>query len=292
VRLALTARGRPIGLVAMAGAEPDTHDWDLLRAFANQAALALERGQLREQAVRAELLEQVDRWREALVGAVSHDLRTPLASVKTAVTTLRRPSPALPEEDREELLGLIEDQSDVLDRLVANLLDVTRLQSGTLELRRDITTVAEVVEAALGVLGTPADGGSPVVLDLPPDLPPVDVDVLLVQQVLVNLLDNALRHAPEGTPVEIGAHAAGDVVELAVRDHGPGVPAGERERVFEMYSQVGGSGRAGLGLAIAKAFVEAHGQAVHVEDAPGGGACFVCTLPVAHLPVTGPPAAA
>ena len=292
VRVALTARGRPLGLVAMAGADLDPHDWDLLRAFANQAALALERGQLREQAVRAELLEQVDRWREALVGAVSHDLRTPLAAVKTAVTTLRRPAPALSGDDREELLGMIEDQSDVLDRLVANLLDVTRLQSGTLELRRDITTVAEVVEAALGVLGVPAPGGDggTVAVDLPPDLPPVDVDVLLVQQVLVNLLDNALRHAPEGTRVEVGARAAGPVVELAVRDHGPGVPPGERERVFEMYSQIGGSGRTGLGLAIAKAFVEAHGQAIRVEEAPGGGARFVFTLPVAHLlPGTGPP---
>lgn len=292
VRLALTARGRPIGLVAMAGAELDPHDWDLLRAFANQAALALERGQLHEQAVRAELLEQVDRWREALVGAVSHDLRTPLAAVKTAITTLRRPAPALSPDDREELLGLIEDQSDVLDRLVANLLDVTRLQAGTLELRRDITTVAEVVDAALGVLGSPGargDGGT-IVVDLPPDLPPVDVDVLLVQQVLVNLLDNALRHAPEGTPVEIGARASGQVVEVAVRDHGPGVPPGERERVFEMYSQIGGSGRAGLGLAIAKAFVEAHGETIRVEEAPGGGARVVFGLPVAHLlPGTGLP---
>lgn len=290
VRLALTARGRPIGLVAMAGAVLQPHDWDLLRAFASQAALAIERGQLRDQAVRAELLEEVDRWREAMVGAVSHDLRTPLAAVKTAVTTLRRPAPGLSPGDREELLGLIEDQSDVLDRLVANLLDVNRLQSGALELRPDIATVAEVVEAALGVLGTPAphDGGT-VAVDLPADLPPVDVDVLLVRQVLVNLLDNALRHAPAGTPVEVGARAAGPgVVEVAVRDHGPGVPPEERRRVFEMYSQVGGSGRAGLGLAIVKAFVEAHGQAIRVEDAPGGGARFVFGLPVARLlPGTG-----
>jgi K+-sensing histidine kinase KdpD len=290
VRLALTARGRPIGLVAIAGASLDSQDWELLRAYANQAALALERGQLHEQAVRAELLEQVDHWREALMGAVSHDLRTPLASVKAAVSTLRRPEPALPEPDRRELLELIENQSDVLDRLVANLLDATRLQSGTLELRRDIVSVDEVVEAALQVLNVHESGqwaaGAPsagVRVTLPAGLPPVDVDVVLVRQILVNLLDNALRHEPDGGNVEVTARVAGDVVEVDVRDHGPGVPTAERERVFEMYSQVGGSGRAGLGLAIAKVFAEAHDQTIHVEDAPGGGALFVLTLPVAAL---------
>ncbi len=290
-RLALTARGRPIGLVAIAGAALDTQeDWELLRAYANQAALALERGRLHEQAVRAQLLEQVDRWREALMGAVSHDLRTPLASVKAAVSTLRRPGPALSDLDRQELLELIEHQSDVLDRLVANLLDATRLQSGSLELRRDIVSVDEVVEAARAVLNVHDNGvaaaGFPtahVRVDLPTSLPPVDVDVLLVRQILVNLLDNALRHEPAGGAVEVSARSVGAQVELAVRDHGPGVPEADRERVFEMYSQVGGSGRAGLGLAIAKAFAEAHGQTVTVGDAPGGGARFVLTLPVAAL---------
>jgi two-component system sensor histidine kinase KdpD len=289
VRLALTARGRPIGLVAIAGAALDTQeDWELLRAYANQAALALERGRLHEQAVRAQLLEQVDRWREALMGAVSHDLRTPLASVKAAVSTLRRPGPALSDLDRQELLELIEHQADVLDRLVANLLDATRLQSGTLELRRDIVSVEEVVEAALGVLNVHDKGvaGFPITdvrVDLPTNLPPVDVDVLLVRQIVVNLLDNALRYESAGGAVEVSARLVGAQVELAVRDHGPGVPEADRERVFEMYSQVGGSGRAGLGLAIAKAFAEAHGQTVTVDEAPGGGARFVLTLPVAAL---------
>ncbi len=288
VRIVLTARERPEGLVAVAGAPLAPHDQALLRTYANQAALALERSRLRQQALRGELLEEVDRLRDALMGAVSHDLRTPLASVKTAVTTLRRSSPSLGEADRDELLELIETQSDVLDRLVANLLDMTRIQSGALEVRPEISPVADVVEGALRATAVPP---AAVVATLPPDLPPVEVDQVLMEQVLANLIDNAARHSPDGRPVELTAAAAGGTVELAVSDHGPGVPPAERERVFQMFNRVSGGGRAGLGLAIAKAFVEAHGETIRVEDAPGGGARFVVTMPPARLPAeTMPPA--
>lgn len=283
VRVALTARGRPVGLVAMAGATFDRHESDLLQTYANQAALALERSQLREQALRTELLEQVDTLRASLMGAVSHDLRTPLASVKTAVTALRRSTAdgSLTETDRGELLALIEQQSDALDRLVANLLDMTRIQSGALELRRAITPVSDVVDGGLRASAVPADE---IDVALPPDLPPVDVDQVLMEQVLANLLDNAARHSPDGTPVRIDAVARDGRVELSVRDRGPGIPAADRERVFTMFSRIGAEGRAGLGLAIARAFVEAHGQTIHVEDEPGGGARFVVTLPAAAVP--------
>ena len=284
VRIALVARGRPVGLVGMAGTSLDRRRLELARTYANQAALALEASQLREQATRTELLEQVDALRAALMGAVSHDLRTPLASVKTAVSTLRRAGVqgSLSECDREELLALIEDRSDALDRLVANLLDMTRIQSGALELRRAITVVSEIVE---GGLRASAVTPGRVSVDLPGDLPPVDVDAVLMEQVVANLLDNAERHSPDEIPVRVAAEACGDVVELSVTDRGPGVPASERERVFTMFSRNGAQGRAGLGLAIAKAFVEAHEQSIHVEDAPGGGARFVVTLPAAPLPI-------
>ena len=282
-RVALTARGRPVGLVAIAGAQLDRHDEELLRAYANQAALALERSQLREQALRTELLEQVDALRASLMGAVSHDLRTPLASVKAAVSALRRTEAdgELRPEDRSELLELVEQQSDALDRLVANLLDMTRIQSGALELRRAITPVGDVVDGGLRASAVPADA---VTVDLPPDLPPVDVDQLLMEQVLANLLDNAARHSPEGAPVAVAAQRRGQVVELSVTDSGPGIAPDDRERVFRMWSRAGGEGRAGLGLAIARAFVEAHGQTIDVVRAPGGGARFVVTLPAAAVP--------
>jgi two-component system, OmpR family, sensor histidine kinase KdpD len=280
-RIVLTARGRPVGMVAMAGGPLRPHDWELLHTYANHAALALERSQLREQALRAELLEEVDRLRDAMMGAVSHDLRTPLASVKTAVTTLQRSSDDLSAADRRELLDLIEDQSDTLDRLVDNLLDMTRIQSGALELRRDVSPVADVVE---GALLTGAVHRDTVRVDLPADLPPVDVDQLLMERVLANLVENAVRHSPAGQPVTIAAAVQGPSVELAVVDHGPGVPTDDRARVFQMFNRVSGGGRAGLGLAIAKAFVEAHGQSIWVGDAPGGGARFVFTMPIAVLP--------
>ncbi|HVX20503.1 MAG TPA: ATP-binding protein [Acidimicrobiales bacterium] len=285
VRVALTARGRPVGMLALASPPLQPHQWELLQTYANHAALALERSQLREQAMRAELLEEVDRLRDAMMGAVSHDLRTPLASVKTAVTTLRRSGADLNAADQDELLALIEEQSDTLDRLVDNLLDMTRIQAGALELRRDITTVADVVAGALRT--SAAHAGPAVAVDLPADLPPVDVDQLLMERVLANLLENAARHNPEGRAVEITATAGEDRVAVAVVDHGPGVPAAERDRVFRMFNRVSGGGRAGLGLAIAKAFVEAHGQSVWVDDAPGGGARFVFTMPVAVLPADG-----
>lgn len=284
--LALTALGRPVGLVAMTGVDLDRHQSDLLATYANQAALALERSQLREQAMRTELLEQVDALRAGLIGAVSHDLRTPLASVKAAVTALRQSGPgsSLGEEDHEELLALIEEQSDALDRLVANLLDMTRIQSGALELRAVITPVADVVDGGLRASAVPAGA---VEIDLPADLPPVEVDQLLMEQVLANLFDNARRHSPDDLPVEVTAARRGEVVEVSVTDHGPGVAPEDRERVFTMFSRVGGEGRAGLGLAIARSFVEAHGQRICVGEAPGGGARFVLTMPVAAVPPDG-----
>ena len=283
VRVALTARGRPIGMVAMAGVVLDRSRSELLQTYANHAAIALERSQLREQALRTELLEQVDQLRASLMGAVSHDLRTPLASVKAAVTALTRAEAdgSLATHDRCELLELIEQQSDALDRLVANLLDMTRIQSGALEPRREITPLADVVE---GAMRASAVGPEQVIVDLAADLPPVDVDQVLMEQVVANLLDNAARHSPDGAKIRLVARRRASGIELSVEDEGHGIPPEDRERVFTMFSRISGAGRAGLGLAIAKAFVEAHGERIWVEDAPEGGARFVLTLRPAHVP--------
>jgi two-component system sensor histidine kinase KdpD len=283
-RLALSANGRPVGLVVLAGGVLDAHDRDLLHTFANQAALAIERAQLHEQVLRGDLLEEVDRWRRALMGAVSHDLRTPLASVKTAVSTLRRSDVELTDTDRVELLALIEQQSDRLARLVSNLLDMTRIEAGTLELRREPTAVGDLVAEARLALGA-SPGLATLTTDVGADLPLVDVDPLVMVQVLANLIDNALAHAPAGTAVEVSAELEGDRVRLCVRDRGPGVEAAERERVFQMFNRRGGGGGGGLGLAIAKTFTEAHGQRIEVDAAPGGGARFSVTMALSPVPV-------
>ena len=283
-RVALSANGRPVGLVVLAGGVLDAHGRDLLHTFANQAALAIERAQLHEQVLRADLLEEVDRWRRALMGAVSHDLRTPLASVKTAVSTLRRRDVALGADDREELLELIEQQSDRLARLVTNLLDMTRIEAGTLELRREPTAVSDLVAEATLALGT-SPGLAALRADVGVDLPLVDVDPLVMVQVLANLIDNALAHAPEGTAVEVNATVEDDHVRLAVRDRGTGVPEPEREHIFQMFNRRSGAGRAGLGLTIAKTFTEAHGQHIALDSPEGGGARFSVTMALAAVPV-------
>jgi two-component system sensor histidine kinase KdpD len=278
--LALAASGRPVGMLALSGIPASGTDRALLRTFANHAALALERAQLREQAMRSELLEETDRLRDALLGAVSHDLRTPLATMKVASSTLLNPVISLSDADTNELYSLIDVQTDRLTRLVTSLLDMTRFRAGALDVHRGPWSVLDLVDEALAGLG-PTLEERQVDLMVPECLPEVNVDHLLIGQVLANLLDNANRHGPPSTPIKVTAALRGDRVALCVTDGGPGVPPAERDTVFERFVRFDTGGRAGLGLAIAKTFVEAHGEQIWVEDVPGGGARFVFTLPVA-----------
>ncbi len=286
--VALTATGRPIGLLHIWGADLSRHDQDLLHTFANQMALALERAQLREQALRTELLEEVDRLQRALVGAVSHDLRTPLATIKASASTLRSAEATVDGAERDELLELIDNQTDRLDRLVSNLLDMSRVQAGALELRNQPIAVGDLVTDAVRGLGHGARV-SDITTEIDDDLPLVDVDHLLIGQVLANLLDNALRYAPPNTAITIRAQRRDDGrVQVAVQDAGPGVPRAERTKVFGMFNRSGTSGGTGVGLSIAKAFIEAHGETIWVEDVPGGGARFCFTMPAACITVDVP----
>jgi two-component system sensor histidine kinase KdpD len=279
--LALATPDRPVGLLALAGVPEDPAVRDVLPGLANHLALALERSQLHERIRRAELLEEIDRLRHALVGAVSHDLRTPLAAMKVASSALLEQSGALSEADVEELHGLIDTQTDRLSRIVNNVLDMTRIQAGVLEVRRRSRSVDDLIAASLAAVGPMLDGRV-VDVRIPPSLPPVDVDEVLVEQAIANLVDNAHRHGPPGTAVVVDARdAGGDRVAVRVTDRGPGVPRAERQAIFDSFVRFDTGGRAGLGLAIARAFVEAHGERVWVEDGPGGGARFVVTLPVA-----------
>ena len=277
--VALSASGRPVGLLVLRGLTETTADRSLLRTFANHLALALERAQLHEQAVRAEGLEEVDRLRRSLVSAVSHDLRTPLATIKVAASSLQKHDAAMSPADSQELLGLIDTQADRLSRLVSNLLDMSRIQAGALDVRREPVAVSELISEAIAALG-PSVGPQRVKVDTS-GAHFVDVDRILIVQVLANLLENAARYSPEGAPITVAASPAGTgLLTVAVTDQGPGVTEGERESIFLMFNRREAGGRAGLGLAIASAFVEVHGQRIWVEPGPGGGARFVFTLPM------------
>jgi two-component system sensor histidine kinase KdpD len=261
----------------------DVHDRGLLATYANHAALAIERAQLRDQALRAELLQEVDEWRAALVATVAHDLRTPLASIKVAVSDLREPRIVLPETARRDLLETIEEQTDRLTRLVSTVLDLWRLEAGALRPKREPLAVDDLIDEAVALVERSLDA-SRLRRVVAPELPPLEVDPTLIAQALANLLENAARHSPPGTEILVETtrrRGSADEIEIAVSDSGPGVPPDQRELIFELFHRGVDGGRAGLGLAIAKAFVEAHGGRVGVGATRGGGARFVLTLPAA-----------
>jgi two-component system, OmpR family, sensor histidine kinase KdpD len=282
VSVALAVGDHPVGLLVLQDVELAGRERSLLGTFANQAALALDRAELSEQALRARVLEEIDRWRSALMGAASHDLRTPLASIKTAVSSLRQVGTGLAPTDRDDLLELIELQSDRLARLVTNLLDMTRIEAGALELRPVTLAFDELVSEALGSLDGIVGPGR-VLVEASPDLPLLRIDHVLISQVLANLLENADRLSPDDGVIRVtGRVAPGSEsmkVELAVTDEGPGIATDDRERVFEMFSQNAGGGRAGLGLAIAKAFVEAHGGHIWIDPNVEHGTRVAFTVP-------------
>ncbi len=279
------ARGpRVPGLLAVPpgdGRPPDAEQRQTLEAAARQAALALERASLAEAARLADLRARTEELRSSLLSTVSHDLRTPLATIKGAATVLRAGLPADGPAEGVALARSIEDEADRLERLVGNLLDMTRLESGELRLQREWIPLEEIVGAAATRLEEPL-GARPLVVDLPSDLPLLAVDATLLEQVFVNLLENALRHAPGDTPIEVRAREAGGSVTVEVADRGPGLPAGAEARLFEKFFRAGSPARrgAGLGLAICRGIVEAHGGRIAAANRPDGGAVFRFTLPV------------
>jgi two-component system, OmpR family, sensor histidine kinase KdpD len=286
--LALTASGRPVGLLALSADAAARHEREPLLLFANQIALAVERAQLREQALRTRVNEEMARLAKTLVAAVAHDLRAPLASIKASSSTLSDAELDISPDSRQHLATLIDAQADRLADLVQNLLDMSRIQAGVLRPRCTVTTLGKFVSAVTDD-PPPAWHGHDVLVDLPDELPPIDADLVLMSRVLANLVDNAVRHSPSGAPVLIRtAGVAPEVIELSVTDRGPGVDPGRREEIFGLFARRDHDAGAGLGLAIAKTFVEAHGQRIWVEDAPGGGARFCFTLPVALSVTEGP----
>lgn len=263
--------------------EPDRHQ--LLEAFANQTALALERALLAEQGAADRRRAEEERLRNALLSSVSHDLRTPLGVITGAVSTALE-TPDLPESSRRELLLSAQEEAQRLHRLVSNLLDITRLESGVLDLRREWVPLEEVIGAALNrrELGTES---ARVRAHLPADLPLVALDPVLMEQVVVNLVDNALKYSPPGSPVDLKAWAAGKSLTLSVADQGPGLAPGEEDRIFEkLFRGEAAPGRpgAGLGLAICRGIVAAHGGRIQAVNHPQGGAQFLVSLPLGTPP--------
>ncbi|MEU9627866.1 DUF4118 domain-containing protein [Streptomyces luteogriseus] len=267
--MALSLRGRVLPAA----------DRRVLAAFAVQAAVVLDRQRLKGEADRAEELAEGNRIRTALLAAVSHDLRTPLAGIKAAVSSLRSDDVEWSEEDEAELLEAIEEGADRLDQLVGNLLDMSRLQTGTVTPVLRETDLDEVVPMALG--GVPEDS---VELDIPETLPMVQVDRGLLERAVANVVENAVKHSPPGEKVLVSASALADRVEVRIVDRGPGVPDEAKERIFEPFQRYGDSPRGvgvGLGLAVARGFTEAVRGTVHAEDTPGGGLTMVLSVPMA-----------
>jgi two-component system sensor histidine kinase KdpD len=248
----------------------------LLAGYTAQAVAALDRARLRTQAAQAEALAEGDRMRTALLRAVSHDLRTPLASIKASVSSLRQTDVSWTPEDEAELLANIEQNADRLDALVGNLLDMSRLQAGSLAPFLRATAIDEVAPVALRGL----DDTDQMLIVVPDDLPLVRADPGLLERVLANLFSNALRHSPSDERPSLRAREDGDRVILDVIDHGVGVPADLKERIFEPFARLDErSPGVGLGLAVAKGFAEAMGGTIVAVDTPGGGLTVRVSMP-------------
>jgi two-component system, OmpR family, sensor histidine kinase KdpD len=261
-------------------------DREQLEALGRQAALALDRVRLADEARAAALRAKTEELRSGLLSSVSHDLRTPLAAITGAGTLLLErdtTDPAL----RDELTTTIVEEAERLERLVSNLLDMTRLQSGIFEPRREWVPLVEVVGSALNRLDR-ALTDRRVVTDIPDDLPLLSIDPVLVEQLFVNVLENASKYTPPRSEIRMRAAQDGRTLVVDVTDFGPGVPAGEEEHIFERFHRVAPAGvrGAGLGLAIARAIAQVHGGRLTASNGPAGGAVFRLTLPLLEPPAT------
>jgi two-component system, OmpR family, sensor histidine kinase KdpD len=254
----------------------------MLEAFASQAALAIERVHLAKQAEQAQILQARETLERALLNSISHDLRTPLVSITGALGALRDQGSPLEQESRKELLDAAWEDAARLNRFVGNLLDMTRLESGVLKLKVVPSDVQDLVGCALAAL-EPQLGQRRVEVSVPAGLPLVRMDMVLMAQVLVNLLDNALKYTPRQGGIELAAALDDGILTLTVADRGPGIPESDLKRVFEKFYRVPvpeGAGGTGLGLSICKGIVEAHGGSIRAENREGGGLRMTVSLPI------------
>jgi two-component system, OmpR family, sensor histidine kinase KdpD len=286
--LPLVAAGKTIGVVGILPgssvplfAPEQVH---AMESFANQAAMALERAALAEEAQQARLQVETETLRSTLLSSVSHDLRTPLAAITGAGTTLLQSGDRLSEENRRELTQTVVEEAAHLNRIIRNVLDMTRLESGGVQVNREWQSLEEIVGAVTARM-TGQFRDHPLAIALPPDLPLVPCDGLLIEQVLRNLLENAVKYTPVGTHIALSVVAGEGKVQVTVADEGPGIPAEETERIFEKFVRGKyAAGGVGLGLAICRGIVLAHGGRIWAENRPAGGAAFTFTLPTGEAP--------
>ena len=282
----LVAEGRVVGKIEMAGGSAGGRaEREVLQTFAGQLALALERARLGEEAEAARLEAEASRTRAALFSSVTHDLRSPLASITASASSLLEEGVPFSEEQRNDLLRTIFEESQRLNRLVGNLMDLSRLRAGALTLEVQPVPIEDLISSVVERL-RPALAGRPLRIHVREDIPPVPMDAVQMDQALTNLLENAIRFSPPGSEISLSANRWEDSVEIRVADRGPGIPAALRRKVFEeFYRADAGNGRAGtgLGLSITQAVVAAQGGSIWIEDTPGGGATVRLRLPLREV---------
>jgi two-component system sensor histidine kinase KdpD len=254
--------------------------------FVDQAASVVERERLRRESLQVEVLQRTDALRAALLSSVSHNLRTPLSSIKAAASSLLQEEVQWDDEARRSFALAIVREADRLNRLVANLLDMSRIEGGALKPEKEWYPVDELIHDVLGRM-QPVLQGRTVHTDLPDDLPPVELDYLEIDQVLTNLIENAVRYTPPESPIDISVYLEGNYMVMSVADRGPGIPSADLERVFDKFYRVMETQTketrttgSGLGLSVSKGLVEAHDGRIWAENREGGGAVFHFTLPL------------
>ncbi len=257
----------------------------LLEAFAGQAALALERVRLADETRKAQLLQETEKLQTALLNSISHDLRTPLVTITGALSSLDEMDAELKPETRKSLIVNAREEADRLNRLVGNLLEMTRIDAGAIHLLREPCELQDLIGSALELFAERAKD-RPIRIDIPADLPLIPLDYVLMVHVLSNIIDNALKYSPAGSPIEISAAMEADQVALEVADHGIGIPQEDLTRIFDKFYRVrrpeSVSGT-GLGLAICKGIVDVLGGQISARNHPGGGAILRIAFPLETL---------
>jgi two-component system, OmpR family, sensor histidine kinase KdpD len=261
---------------------PTRDEENMLNALVNQASIAIQRAKLAEEARQVELMKQTEKLQSALLSSISHDLRTPLASITGTLTALRDQRRELDDSAREELLRTANEESERLNRLVENLLDMTRMEARALRIIKKPCDLRDVIAASLEHLRETI-GSRPIRITIPPDIPEVPIDLSFMIKVFTNLIDNALKYSPAESPIEIGAHVSGDEVRIDVTDRGIGIPDNDLKRIFDKFYRAEQPRRAsgtGLGLSICKGIVEAHGGTISAANNEDVGAMFTIMLPL------------